>query len=80
MKNLKQQIRLKIPTISAVQFFSPELQNFILQSLFYTLGTPSFRTTWESVIRFFLFWLQCVKNLLSFVSLKIKAPALFSYN
>ena len=62
------------PRTSSVVSFS--------RDLFYTLGTPSFRTTWEcySIFFFFFFWLQCVKNFLSFVSSKIKPLVLFSYN
>ena len=75
----KEQIRSKIPTISALQVFSTELHpSFHFLGFF--LNT---RSTWECLllIFFFFFFFDCnvsSKNLLSLFLHKIRRPLLFT--
>ena len=67
----KQQVRSKIPTINAVQVFSPELHPIVFLGFFLILGAS------ENVCYSFS-WLQCVKQEFTvFVSSKNQTTCTF---
>ena len=68
-------IHTKVLCRSSVRNFT---RSFIHRDLFYTLGTPSFRTTWQSYSIFFL--TAMYQEFTLFFSSKINPPVLFSNN